>query len=160
MQEDMLNNDEVVSSFAYKIQEDLKQSMISRDETKVSTLRMLISELNNFRISKGEDLSESDIISVVQKEVKKRREASLAFKNGGRDESSKQEEKEAAILEGYLPAQMSDEELSEIITQVISETGAVGMSDMGKVMGLLKEKVGASADPSKMSQIVRGKLNG
>ncbi len=143
-----------------QIKSDLKQAMLDRDESRTMTLRMLISEINNAKIQKGEELADSDIITVVQKEVKKRREASLAFKNGGRDESSQKEDEEAKILEAYLPAQMSDEELGSLIGSVIEELGATQMSDMGKVMASLKEKVGASADPSKLSQMVRERLNG
>jgi uncharacterized protein len=143
-----------------KIQEDLKEAMFAKDETKVSTLRMLISELNNAKIAKGGELEENEITPVIQREVKKRREAAVAFKNAGRATSSQKEEDEARILEGYLPTQMTQDEISALVMQVIEETEATSMADMGKVMASLKDKVGASADPSRISQMVKSKLNG
>lgn len=148
-----------------KIRSDLKQAQLSRDEIKVSTLRLLLSEIKNAEISKGNTLSDEEIVSVVQKEVKKRKEAAVGFRAGGREETALKEEAEAKILETYLPArpaggsaQMSTEELTNIVLTTINEMGAKGISDMGKVIGAVMGKVKGQADGASVSQIVKEKL--
>ena len=141
-----------------KIQVDLKQAQFSRDEVKVSTLRLLLSEIKNAEIAKGESLGDPDIVSIVQKEVKKRKEAALGFRSGGREEQAQKEETEAKILEGYLPQQLQVEELTKIVETTITETGAGGMQDMGKVIGAVMNKVRGQADGGTVSSIVKEKL--
>lgn len=141
-----------------QIQSGLKQAQLDRDEIKVSTLRMLISEINNTKIAKGEDLADSDIISVVQREAKKRKESIEAFRSGGREESALKEEAELKILEGYLPVQLSDEELTKIVEEAINEVGAKSMADMGKVIGLVMGKIAGQADGARVSGIVKERL--
>lgn len=143
-----------------KIRSDLKQAMLAHDEIRVSTLRLLLSEITNAAIAKGSNLSDEEITSVIQKELKKRREAFEAFKTGGKVEAAGREDQEAKVLEGYLPVQLSDEELTRVVEQVITELGAAGFSDMGRVIGGVREKVGIAADPSRISNFVRLKLNG
>jgi uncharacterized protein len=141
-----------------KIQEDLKQAQLARDEIKVSTLRMLISEIKNAEIAKGGSLEEADIMSVVAREAKKRKEAAVGFRQGGREESAIKEESELKILEGYLPAQLSSEELTKIVEQTITELGAKSISDMGKVIGVVMGKVKGQADGGVVSGMVKEKL--
>lgn len=112
-----------------QIQQDLKQAQLARDEVKVSTLRLLLSEINNARIalrqSSGQaSITEDQIIAVIQREVKKRKEAAASFRQGGREDSAQKEEAELKVLEGYLPAQMSDGELTGVVSQAITEVGA------------------------------------
>lgn len=147
-----------MNSMFDRLQEDLKQAQLERDEVKVSTLRLLISELNNARIAKSSDLADQEIISVIQKEVKKRKEAAAGFRSGAREEQAKKEEIEAKILEGYLPLQLTDEELTRIIDGVITEVGATGISDMGKVIGAVMGKVAGQADGGRVSALVKEKL--
>ena len=142
-----------------KIQEDLKQAQLSRDELKTSTLRLLLSEIKNTGIQKGGELSEADIIPVIQKEVKKRIEAAEGFRSGGREEQAKKEEDEAKILEEYLPAQITDEELTQVVENSIKEIGAVGLSDMGKVIGAVMGKVSGRADGGRVSGLVKERLS-
>lgn len=141
-----------------KIKQDLKVAMLARDEIKVSTLRMLLSEINNAAIAKGNSLSDPEIISVVQKELKKRKESVEAFKKGNRLDAAAKEEIEAKVLENYLPSQLSDEELTQVVTAAINEAGAKSVSDMGRVIGLVREKVQAQADPSRISSVVKERL--
>ena len=141
-----------------RIKEDLKQAQLSKDELKTSVLRMLLSEVNNQRIQKGSDLTDEEITSVFQKEVKKRKEAALAFKNGGRGDSAQKEEDEALILASYLPEQMSVEELTKIVEDTINELGANSQADMGKVIGSVIGKVKGQADGGEVSRLVREKL--
>jgi uncharacterized protein YqeY len=141
-----------------KIQQDLKQAQLSKEEMKVSTLRMLMSELKYAQIKKSEDLTDEDIIGVVQKELKKRQESIEAFEKAGRSEMAENEKKEVEILKVYLPPQLSDEELSKIVIDAIAQTGASTPSDMGKVIGVVMQKVGQSASGSQVSSIVKSKL--
>ena len=140
-----------------QIQADLKQAQLSRDEVKVSTLRLLVSEIHNAEIKQGV-LTDQDLISVIQREVKKRREAAEGFRKGGREDSAQKEESEAKILQGYLPSQMTDEELTAVVEQAITEVGANSVSDMGKVMGAIMGKVAGQADGTRVSTIVKERL--
>jgi uncharacterized protein YqeY len=141
-----------------KLLEDLKTAQLARDEARVSTLRLLLSEIKNVEIDKGAPLSDEDIVSVVQKEVKKRKEAALGFRSGDREEQAQKEESEAAILQSYLPTQLSTDELTKIVQEAINETGATGLSDMGKVIGIVMGKVKGQAEGSAVSSIVKEKL--
>lgn len=142
-----------------KVKSDLKEAMLAREELRVGVLRMLNAELMNAKIAKGSELSDVESIVVVQREIKKRKEATEAYRMGGREESAQKEEQEAKILERYLPAQLSDEELSSIIDEAISSTGAQTMADMGKVMGQVRAKVGQSATGDRISSLVKSRLS-
>lgn len=145
-----------------KIQSDLKNAQLAKDEIKTSALRMLISEIRYSEIKQREsgqgELSDEAIISVVQREVKKRKEAAIGFRQGGREDSALKEEKEAEILADYLPKQLSDAELENIIDEAISQTSATQISDMGKVIGMVMGKVAGQADGGRVSSLVKGKL--
>lgn len=142
------------------LQTDLKKAQLEKDELRVSTMRLLLSELRYAEIGKRENehsLTDEEIISIIQKEIKKRKEAALGFRQGKREESAEKEELEADILVQYLPEQLSDEDLIKIIEQTITETGATGIYDMGKVIGQVLGKVGKSADGSRISNILKKK---
>ena len=141
--------------------------MKARDEIRLSTLRLLSSALNYEFIAKQHVLSEEEELSIVRREAKKRKEAIEALRQAqgkptpsGSDQSARieREQKEMAILEEYLPAQISDEELAKIIGIVIKEIGATAMADMGKVMGVVMSKVGGAADGGRVSKMVSEKL--
>jgi len=138
-----------------KIQSDLNQALKDKKEVKVSTLRLLLSEIHNQEIAKQADLTKEDIIKVVQKEVKRRKEAIEAFQKGKRDDLVAKEKEELEILNKYLPQQMSSQELETIIQSVIKETGASGMSDFGKVMGAVMGRVKGQADGKVVSESVK-----
>lgn len=151
----------------------LKQAQLARDEVKVSTLRLLLSEIKNAEIalrqSSGQaTISDDQVITVIQKEVKKRKEAAVGFRSGAREESALKEEAEAKVLEAYLPAQMSVEELTKIVEETISEacqlalvTGSnkPSLQDMGKIIRLVLDKVKGKADGGTVSSIVKTKLS-
>ena len=151
-----------------QLQADLKNAQLARDEVKVSTLRLLLSEVKNREISKGGPpasrgepaggLSDEDVISVVQREVKKRKEAAEGFRSGGREQSAAAEELEGKVLETYLPAQLNSEELTLLVENTITELGATSPADMGKVIGAVMGKVKGRADGGQVSSIVKGKL--
>lgn len=141
-----------------KIQNDLRKAQLSRDETKVSTLRLLLSEIHNLEIIK-KTISDQDIISVTLKEVKKRKEAIEAFRNGGREQQAQKEEAESKILEAYLPSQANIEELTKLVEDTINELGATSMQDMGKVIGAVMGKAKGRADGGTVSQLVKERLS-
>ena len=142
-----------------KLQEDLKQAQLVRNEVKVSTLRLLLSEIKNAQIAKGGQLLDDDIIVVVRREVKKRKEAAAGFRSGEREQQALKEEAEAKILEGYLPAQLTNEELTKLVEDSITEVGASTIADMGKVMGIVMGKVSGKADGGTVSAIVKERLS-
>lgn len=142
-----------------QLREDLKTAQLARDEIKVSTLRMLLSEVKNAEIAKGGSLADDDIISLVQREVKKRKEAAAGFRLGGREEQAQKEEAEMKVLEGYLPSQLTNEELTKIVEETIKEMGASSIADMGKVMGAVMGKVKGRADGTTVSNLVKESLS-
>lgn len=150
-----------------KLQNDLKQAQLDRNETRVSTLRLLLSEVHNVQIQQGVDPSDQAIILVIQKEAKKRKEAAAGFRQGDREEQAQREEAELKVLEGYLPQQLSNEVLTSIIEDtiteleakgLINEVGANSLADMGKVMGSVMSKVKGQADGNVVSGIVKERL--
>lgn len=124
-----------------KIQNDLKEAMRSHDELRLSVLRMLSSAIHNKELEKRaksgktEELIEEEIVAVIRSEIKKRRDAVVGFQKGGRAEAAEKEAAEAKILEAYLPAELSDEEIEKAVKEVIMGIGAVTQKDFGKIMG-------------------------
>lgn len=144
-----------------KLQEELKQSMLARDELRTSVLRMLLSALNYYEIQKGGagyTASEEDVLSVVQKEAKQRRDSIEEYKKAERQELVDKEQKELAILETFLPEQMGEDEVRIIVEQTITEVGATSMQDMGKLMGSLSGKLKGKADMGMVSNLVKSRL--
>jgi uncharacterized protein YqeY len=147
-----------------KIQDDLKQSMLARDEFRTSAIRMLKSAIQYYEIQKGGagyEASDDDVIDVIGKEVKKRKESIELYKQGGREEAANNEQRELEILQDYLPEQMSEDEIREIRTLVntaVKETGAKTIQEMGKVMAVLMPKVKGKADGNMVSNMVREEL--
>ncbi len=142
-----------------RFQDDLKAAQLARIEVKVSTLRLLLSEIKNAEIAKGSELEDQEIISIIQREVKKRKEAAQGFRLGGREEGALKEEAELAILQSYLPEQLSNEELTKIVDEVINELGATSREDMGRVIGAVMAKVTGKAGGEVVSALVKEKLS-
>jgi len=144
-----------------QLKEELKQSMLARDAEKTSTLRMIVSALGYYEIEKGGagyEATEEDIEAVLQKQAKQRRDSIEQFKAGGRDELVEKETNELKIIESYLPQQMSEDEVKQLVDEAVATTGASSPSDMGKVMGALMPKVKGKADGSLVSRLVKEKL--
>lgn len=143
------------------LQEQLRQSMLAKDELKTSVLRMLLSAINYYEIQKGGagyEASEEDILSVISSQAKQRRDSIVEFEKAGRKELVEKETKELEILQKFLPAQMEEKEVEKLVTEAISQTGAKTISDMGKVMGVLMPKVKGKADGNLVNQLVKNKL--
>ena len=138
-----------------KIQKDLNQALKEKDELKVSTLRLLLSEIHNQEIEKQAELTEENFIGVLQREIKKRKEAIEAYQQGKRDDLVAKEKEELEILNKYLPQQLSLEELETIVQSVIKEMGASSMADLGKVMGAVMGRVKGGADGKVVSEAVK-----
>ena len=140
----------------------LKEAMKAKNERAVSTLRMVNSTLKNADIeARGQGkgpLGDAELLSLLQKMIKQRQESVELYDKGGRPELAAQEREEIAIISGYLPKQMSDDEVKAAIAAAISETGAAGMKDMGKVIGALKAKHAGKMDFAKASALVKGML--
>ena len=137
-----------------KIREDLKEALKQHDGTRVSILRLLLSEIKMAEIAQQTSLDDNKIIDVIGKEAKRHRESIEAFKQGNRNDLVAQEEAELSILMGYLPKQMSREEIVTVAQQAIGAVGAKGISDTGKVMSQLMPKLRGKADGREVSDVV------
>ena len=141
------------------IEEAVKASMKNRDKETTSTLRMAISELKKEEIDKRIDLEDEQVIQILQRMIKQRKDSYTQFSDAGRNELAEKEQNEIKILSDFLPEQLSEEELTLIVIEVIKETAASGPQDMGKVMGSLKQKIQGNADMGLVSKIVKEKLS-
>jgi uncharacterized protein YqeY len=136
-----------------QVQEDVKTAMKAGERDRVGALRMIVNALQQ-EAKEGKD----DEVAALQRERKRRLDAAEALREGGRDDQAAAEQSEADLIEGYLPEQLSDEELSELVAGAVEETGASEAKDMGGVMKLLMPRVGGRADGKRVSQAVREKL--
>ena len=144
-----------------QLQEELKQSMLAKDELRTSVLRLLLSSINYYEIEKGKagyEATDDDILIVIQREIKQRKDSIEHFESAGRQELVDKEQKELEILRKYLPEQMGEDEVKSIVEQTIKETGSSTIQDMGKVMGALNAKLKGKADMGMVSQLVKEKL--
>ena len=132
--------------------------MKAHDETRTSTLRLLLSAFNYEQINKQHDLTEEEELAVIRREAKKRKEAVEMYKGAGADDRATKEEAELAILQEYLPPEMGEEELAKIIDEAFTQIKPAGLSDMGKVVGFVKGRA-PNADGGKIAEIVKGKLS-
>ncbi len=152
-----------------KLQEDLKQSMLAKEELKTSTLRLLLSSITYFEKSKGlpagrqggagYEATDDDVMEVLAREIKKRRESIEMYEKGNRPELAEKENKELEMLQTYLPEQLSEEEIKNLVKEATSQTGATEIKDMGKVMAALMPKIKGKAEGSIISNIVKQELS-
>jgi len=147
-------------SLKQEIQNDMKEALKSGNKETVSVLRLLLSALKNAEISKREELTSGETLEIAAKEMKKWEEAAQEYEKAGMTERADKERRDAAVIKKYLPQPLSDEELLELIEKVVSETGAVGPSDLGKVMREIMPKVKGRADGAKVNALVREVLTG
>ena len=138
-----------------RIQSDLRAAMLARDEPRKAALRMLMAAIKNAEIEARGELAEGDLLVVVQRQVKQRRESITEFRKGGRDDLVEREEAELEAFAGYLPEEASREEIEEAARGTIEETGASGPRDIGKVMPVLIKRFQGKADGRVISEIVR-----
>ncbi|MBM7556238.1 GatB/YqeY domain-containing protein [Halanaerobacter jeridensis] len=144
LQEDLLN--------------DMKAAMKNKDKEKVAVIRMARAAIKDAAINERKDLSDDEVIEVLSKLVKQSKESLEGFEKAERPEQVEELKREIEILEGYLPEQLSDSELEDVVDETIAEVGAQDMSDMGQVMGAIMPKIKGKADGSEVNQLVREKL--
>lgn len=142
-----------------KLEEALKDAMRSKDESRKKVIRLALSAIKFADSEKGVKIDEAAVQTILQKEIKTRRESVIEAQKGGRNDLIKEAENEIRIIETFLPAQLSDEELENYVTDAITEAGAVSPADMGKVMKILVPKLQGKAASDRISQVVRKKLS-
>lgn len=142
-----------------QIQSDTKDAMRARDTESTTALRMLTSSLKNREIEIRRPLTDDDIVGILTTEAKKRREAAQAYRTGDRTELAEKEERELAIIQKYLPAQLTDDEAAQIVAETIAEVGAESKKDMARVMGAVMPKLKGVYDGSKVKDLVMQKLS-
>jgi len=149
-----------VAELKERLRADLNAAMRARDQVRMRTLRMALTSITNEEVAgaSARDLSDEDIVKVLTREARKRREAAEAFGAAGRDEQAAAERAEGEVLADYLPAQLSDDDLTALVSSAIAETGASGMQGMGQVMKMLTPRVAGRADGARVAAEVRRHL--
>jgi len=138
----------------------MKAAMRAKDSARLSAVRLLLAALKQKEVDERKELSDADVVSVVEKMIKQRRESIAQFEQAGRKDLVDAEKFELQVLSGYLPQQMSEAEISQAVEAAMSEAKPAGIKDMGKVMALLKPRLAGRADMGKVSSLVRSRLSG
>ena len=141
-----------------QLKEEQKLAMKAKDKTRLGTIRLALSAIKQREVDERITLSEDDIVAVLTKMVKQRRDSVAQFESAGRQDLADAEKAEIAVLEDFMPQPLSDAEVTHLIDNAIAQSGAAGMQDMGKVMGVLKPQIQGRADMGKVSGLVRAKL--
>ncbi len=147
-------------SLKQRINEDMKTAMRGGDASRRDALRLLLAALKQREVDERKELADADVVAVIEKMVKQRRESIAQFEKGGRADLAKNEQFEVGILQAYMPQALSDAEIDAAMAEAIAVSGASAPSDMGKVMGILKGKLAGRADMTKVSALVKAKLAG
>lgn len=141
-----------------KLLEDLKEAMKEKNEIKKNAIQMVRAGILQIEKDKGIELTDEQIIELISKEVKKRKDSIADYEKGGREDLVNQIKEEISYLEKYLPKQLTEEEITVIVKEIIAELGATSMKDMGRVMKSAKEKMGVSADGKTINKVVKENL--
>jgi uncharacterized protein len=153
---------DLVAELKERLRADLNAAMRARDQVRLRTLRMALTSITNEEVAgaTARDLTDDEVMRVLTREARKRREAAEAFSAAGRDDQAAAERAEGEVLAGYLPAQLSDDELAALVTAAIAETGATGLPGMGLVMKTVTPRVAGRADGARIAAEVRRRLSG
>ncbi|MGD8908003.1 MAG: GatB/YqeY domain-containing protein [Chromatiales bacterium] len=143
-----------------RIQDDIKAAMKAKEKARLATLRLISAAIKQREVDERTELDDTQVLAVLEKMIKQRRDSIAQYQNAGRQELAEQEQSEIAVIEAYMPESLSDEEIAAMIEAAISEADATSMRDMGKVMGLLKPQMQGRADIGKVSGLVKQKLSG
>jgi len=143
-----------------RITDDVKAAMRSKDKDRLAVLRLITAAIKQIEVDQRITLDDDQVISVLEKMLKQRKDSIEQFSKAGRDELVAQEASEIEIIQQYLPEQLSEDEIKALIDEAISTTNAASMKDMGKVMGLLKPKLAGRADMGMVSRIIKDQLSG
>ena len=143
-----------------QIAEDMKTAMRAKDAPRLSAIRLLLASLKQREVDERIELTDTDVLAIIEKMIKQRRDSIEQFEKGRRQDLVDKEQFEITVLQGYLPAAMSPAEVDAAVSEAISSSGAKLMADMGKVMALLKPKLAGRADLGKVSALVKTRLSG
>ena len=147
------------SALKTRINDDVKTAMRSKDKERLGTLRLLTAAIKQIEVDKRIELDDEQVVAVVEKMLKQRKDSIEQFEKAGRNELAEIEIKEVAILKEFMPEQMSDADVDALIDEAIASTGAEAMKDMGKVMGILKPQLAGKADMGAVSGKIKAKLS-
>ena len=145
-------------SLKAQITEDMKAAMRARDTARLSAIRLLLAAMKQREVDERIELSDADILAIIEKMLKQRRDSVTQYEAGGRQDLADVEKFEIGVLTGYMPQQLSDAEIAGEVAAAVAASGANAMQDMGKVMALLKPKLAGRADMAKVSSLVKAKL--
>jgi len=143
-----------------RITEDMKGAMRAKDAARLAAVRLLLAAIKQKEVDERIELADADVLGVIEKMVKQRRESIAQYEKASRQDLADQEKYEIGVLQAYLPRQMSDAEIAQAVTAAIAEAGAASVKEMGKVMALLRPRVAGQADMGKVSALVKAKLGG
>jgi uncharacterized protein YqeY len=141
-----------------KITDDMKAAMRAHEAARLSTIRMLLAAIKQREVDERIELTDADVLSIIDKMIKQRRDSVAQFEAGKREDLAAAERAEIVVLQGYMPAQLSEAEIDALIAEAIAATGAAGMAGMGKVMGMLKPKLAGRADMGAVSAKIKARL--
>ena len=147
-------------SLKSRVVEEMKTAMRAKDAPRLSTIRMLLAAIKQREVDERIELTDADVLAIIDKMMKQRRDSIAQFEAGKRDDLAAVERAEIAVLEGYMPARLSDAEIDALIADAIAASGASGLAAMGKVMTLLKPKLAGRADMGAVSARIKAKLAG
>ena len=142
-----------------RITEDMKAAMRAKDQPRLSAVRLLLAAMKQKEVDERVELADADVLSIIEKMLKQRRESIAQYESAGREDLAEVERFELKVLSEYLPQQLSEAELAEAVAAALSESGATGVKDMGKVMALLKPRLAGRADMGKVSGLVKSRLS-
>jgi uncharacterized protein len=143
-----------------QITDDMKTAMRAKDSERLSTVRLLIAEIKRKEVDERIELGDAQVVAIVEKMIKQRKDSITQFENGGRQDLADKEKSELTVLTAYMPAGLSDEEVAAEVAAAVAASGAAGPQDMGKVMGILKPKLAGRADMTAVSAQVKKALSG
>ncbi|MFZ1908232.1 MAG: GatB/YqeY domain-containing protein [Burkholderiales bacterium] len=142
-----------------RITEDMKAAMRAKDQPRLSAVRLLLAAMKQKEVDERVELTDADVLSIIEKMLKQRRESIAQYESAGRMDLADVEKFESGVLSQYLPQQLGDAEVAEAVAAAIAESGAAGSKDMGKVMALLKSRLAGRADMGKVSGLVKSRLS-
>ena len=146
-------------SLRQRITEDMKAAMRAKETARLSAIRLLLAAIKQREVDERIELSDSDVIAIIEKMNKQRRDSISQFEAAGRQDLAEIEKFEMSVLADYMPQQFSEGEIMAVVTEVIAAVGAVGPQDMGKVMGLVKSRLAGRADMGKVSLLIKSQLS-
>lgn len=148
------------SPLKLQLTEAMKDAMRAKDKTRLGTLRMALAEVKRVEVDERIDPDDTRVLAIIEKMIKQRRESIRQYEGAGRNDLADTEHAEIAVLQEFMPAALSEQEIDAIITQALTDTGATGAQDMGKVMAAVKPQMAGRADMGAVSQLIKARLSG